>query len=101
MITRRSFVTGLATLIAAPAIVRVDSLMRLRSTPIVVDFDILHPLASAMLNIEKIKGMITSAYAVPPEFFYSAEQWPPVRFSGFRQLLLPEFGVLSYEGSSS
>lgn len=36
MITRRNFVAGLAALIAAPAIVRVSSLMQLRSTPVVV-----------------------------------------------------------------
>lgn len=36
MITRRGFVGGLVALLAAPAIVRVSSLMQLRSTPIVV-----------------------------------------------------------------
>jgi len=37
MIARRSFITGLATLIAAPAIVRAGSLMQVKATPLVLD----------------------------------------------------------------
>lgn len=36
MIARRSFLTGLSSLIAAPAIVRADSLMKVRAPKIIV-----------------------------------------------------------------
>lgn len=32
--TRRKFITGLTSLLAAPAVVRVDSLMKIRGVPI-------------------------------------------------------------------
>ena len=54
LMPRRGFITGIAALVAAPAIVRADSLMPLRSTPVRPDY-----LEIVALNVDGSVGRCT------------------------------------------
>lgn len=76
MITRRNFVAGLATLLAAPAIVRVGSLMQLRSTPLVV------PLREPLTLLEYAKLMEPIRDRMVSSIFYGNDAFDPASFRG-------------------
>lgn len=69
MITRRGFIIGLAELVAAPAVVKIESLMRLRSTPqlIVPEFLPVYgrsPVMSVLEDIRLMQEQINQSYYV-------------------------------------
>lgn len=76
MITRRNFVAGLATLLAAPAIVRVGSLMQLRSTPLVVPLRDFLTLAEYAERMEPVWDKMVSS------IFYGNDALDPASFHG-------------------
>lgn len=78
MITRRNFVAGLATLLAAPAIVRVSSLMQLRSTPLIV------PLRESLTLLEYTKLMESIRDKMVSSIFYGNDAFDPASFRGIK-----------------
>ena len=77
MIGRRSFITGLVSLVAAPAIVRAASLMPVKSvslrsviTPSEVNID-LYGRGPMMLALPELRRQINRKFLVPPEFLQS------------------------------
>lgn len=65
MITRRGFTIGLAGLVAAPAVVKIESLMRLRSTPQLImplPFYGRSPVMSILEDIRLMQEQINQSY---------------------------------------
>lgn len=65
---RRSFITGLISLVAAPAIVRVGSLMPVKSMIVPLDFYGQSPMMDALPMLEEmneIHDQINRAFALP------------------------------------
>lgn len=87
MITsRRSFITGLASIIAAPAIVRAASLMPVKIIQPVDEQDIYALLAQRLRDIEQvtIRGMTDNLYGPGVHFDY--QKWELSGDWGFKQI---------------
>ena len=76
MITsRRTFITGLISFVAAPAIVRAGSLMPVKQMPDKAVFKIILPpygwdpnVAMEWIDFDKVMQQIRIAYFLPPEY---------------------------------
>lgn len=73
VLARRGFITGLISFVAAPAIVRVGSLMPVK----VLDFDLIRPLygispgmqaLEALIDHNRIMGEMIKAMGIPHEW---------------------------------
>lgn len=86
LLTRRSILTGIATsLLAAPAIVRVASLMPIKALPPNLFCDAFDQ------TIDLLRRRMNEAYAVAGQNMatnlYGAIEYAPVTFTGFQSLV--------------
>jgi hypothetical protein len=80
MLNRRSFITGLISLVAAPAIVRPTSIMPIKALPTVEDLDTLarKQLADYFLTRQDfVPKLFVQVYRAGPAAKYLDERWEP------------------------
>lgn len=75
MISRRGFISGLSSIVAAPAIVRIANIMPVKAMP---DEDL---LIRMMLSKNEYLGGLSQQIA--STIIYGNPKWAPINFSGF------------------
>lgn len=86
MLSRRGLITGLVSLIAAPAIVRVESLMPVKAVPISA-----FPISlTTVRQIEEFEFLEEISQLIATTFFYGNTDCDPRIFSGIIPLYSTE-----------